>query len=95
MKAMASKLYRSSCGATLVLAWSLGMGCGNADLGELPPVDGAGGGGTGSSSTGFVDTDPAVCGDEEHPVSQQNPTVYFVLDRSGSMDEPVGGGQTR
>jgi len=78
-----------------VLLCSLGLGCGDADLGELPPVEGAGGSGVGSTSTGFVDTDPAVCGDEEHPVSQQNPTVYFVLDRSGSMDEPVGGGQTR
>jgi hypothetical protein len=67
--------------------------CGSND--HPPPFQGAGGGG-GRRADGGIDVDPGggnpnVCGEEFIPAFSDPPTLYFVLDRSGSMSQPFEG----
>ncbi|MBK8937727.1 MAG: VWA domain-containing protein [Polyangiaceae bacterium] len=60
------------------------------------PNGGSGSGNGGSSSTGFVSDGAAICGNDVHQPVTHPPLVYFVLDRSGSMEElATPGGASR
>jgi hypothetical protein len=68
-------------------------GCGGDD--HPPPFVAAGGRG-GVQSDGGIDVEPSggrpgVCGEEFIPAISDPPTLYFVLDRSGSMVQPFEG----
>jgi hypothetical protein len=99
----------SIAGVTLagcILAASIGTGCGD----ERPPVTNgttapqrAGGGGVGTTDEP-KDTRPPGCGTEpdgtqcdclDAPLFIDPPTIYFVLDRSGSMGSPDKWNQVR
>ncbi len=73
----------------LALAWGAGA-CGSND--HPPPFQGNLGTG-GSPSDGGIDVDPGdatvgICGQDIIPAVENPPNLYFVVDRSGSMDEP-------
>lgn len=87
-----------------MLALTLPIGCGS----ERPPVAGWSGGGAATSGGGSFnptsDTKPPGCGtkpDGSHcecldvPLFVDAPTIYFVLDRSGSMASPDKWNQVR
>jgi len=40
---------------------------------------------------GDASTDAALCGDQQIPAISDPPNLYFVVDRSGSMSEPLSG----
>ena len=81
--------------STFALAFALTVGCGS----ERPPVSGSGGGGAAASGSPRFDPDkggakPPGCGTKpdgsvceclDVPLFVDAPTIYFVLDRSGSM----------
>jgi len=61
-------------------------------------ADGSGGltgsvGGDGNANLDLDDTslDPALCGDQRIPAISDPPNLYFVVDRSGSMIDPLPG----
>jgi hypothetical protein len=55
------------------------------------PISGGGGAGTGSLDVADASTDAALCGDQRIPAITDPPNLYFVVDRSGSMSEPLSG----
>ncbi len=80
-------------GATAAVTWAA---CGMHDR---PTLGGGSQGGEGSqggsTANGFVTDGAVICGaDVHHPVTHP-PLVYFVLDRSGSMEDDAGDGSTR
>src|SRR4051812_34454256 len=50
-----------------------------------------GGAGTGSLNVGEGDSDAGLCGDQRIPAIIDPPNLYFVVDRSGSMTDPLSG----
>jgi hypothetical protein len=59
--------------------------------GPAPPAAGEGGAGGGfDPGLGGACAIEGLCGDEIHELAFDRPNVYFVIDRSGSMAEPVG-----
>ena len=78
----------------LTLALALAApGCAEDD--HPPPFLAAGGSAVGPSDGG-IDVEPSggrsgVCGEEIIPAISEPPTLYFVLDRSGSMVQPFEG----
>jgi len=61
-----------------------------------PVQTGSGGGPAKDDDAGGLDVgdasaDPALCGDEQIPAISDPPNLYFVVDRSGSMTEPLSG----
>lgn len=67
---------------------------------EHPPAlasPGAGGGGAGGSdaggglNVGDAGSDDGLCGNEQIPATGEAPNLYFVVDRSGSMGDPLPG----
>lgn len=66
---------------------------------DRPSVGGGAQGGEGSqggsTANGFVTDGAVICGaDVHHPVTHP-PLIYFVLDRSASMEDDAGDGSTR
>jgi hypothetical protein len=55
------------------------------------------GGASASSTTsaGFEEPEPEVCGDEVHEALTDAPLLYFVIDASGSMSDDAGDGKSR
>jgi hypothetical protein len=67
--------------------------CGSED--HPPPFSAAGRGGSAPIDGGLdIETgaggDPNVCGQDVIPAVSNPPNLYFVIDRSGSMNEPFG-----
>jgi hypothetical protein len=59
---------------------------------ELSQAGGAGtGGGFGELNLGDASTDAALCGDQQIPAISDPPNLYFVVDRSSSMLDPLPG----
>jgi len=60
---------------------------------ELPQGGGAGqlNGAAGGLALNDAGLDPALCGDQQIPAISDPPNLYFVVDRSGSMNEPLPG----
>jgi hypothetical protein len=49
------------------------------------------GGRTSGLDVGDASTDPALCGDQQIPAVSDPPNLYFLVDRSGSMADPLSG----
>lgn len=79
----------------LPLAWA--SACGDDRPGPLARADGgAGTGGSSGIDTGLSDGPPSpdasgLCGNLVVPVLSELPNLYFVVDRSGSMADPLAG----
>jgi len=60
---------------------------------ELPQADGGGLGNDGVGGLNLGDAGPrtALCGNEQIPAISDPPNLYFVVDRSGSMSDPLPG----
>src|SRR3954471_12365162 len=52
---------------------------------------GIAGNGTGSLDVGDASADAALCGNQQIPAVSDAPNLYFVVDRSGSMGDPLSG----
>lgn len=52
---------------------------------------GGGGGQTSGLDIGDASTDAALCGDQQIPAISDPPNLYFIVDRSGSMSDPLSG----
>ncbi len=52
---------------------------------------GVGGDGTGNLNVADASTDAALCGDQQIPAVSDAPNLYFIVDRSGSMGDPLPG----
>ena len=46
---------------------------------------------SGGLNVGDASTEPALCGDQRIPAISDPPNLYFVVDRSGSMADPLSG----
>src|ERR1700710_1398712 len=89
-----SRRLRVVFGVALLGATSLQCGeSKHAPSFVLPPS--SQGGGAGSSDAGgirIVDSgDSNVCGDQQIPAISDPPNLYFIVDRSGSMADPLPG----
>ena len=65
-----------------------------SDIGSVEPNGGGGGGGGG----GGADAGPAATCDEVRPIAVEEaspPDLLLVVDKSGSMDDPIIGGQQK
>lgn len=85
---------------TAALLWAIAAfsdACGpggHAKPYTTPPEDSGSTGGSSSVDTGLVDGPPSpdaggLCGNTVIPVLTERPNVYFVVDRSGSMGDPL------
>lgn len=50
-----------------------------------------GGAGTGSLNVGEAGSDANLCGNQQIPAVSDPPNLYFIVDRSGSMGDPLSG----
>src|SRR6478736_3021359 len=98
MLCFSTVLARKSAVLGFLLTAAAGLSCSSR---EHPPPIGfvqsgggagsAGGGGTGSLDVGNEDDDAALCGDQKIPAIADPPNLYFVVDHSGSMGDPLTG----
>src|SRR5512144_2148753 len=97
---MTARVLSCVLGAVLLAAACVDVSANHFDIPHGTGGSGAGGhggGGDGISLGGGTSTPPPAdaggyCGNQIHQITQSPPTVYFILDVSGSMAELVPGG---